>query len=174
MSDYIENNAPSVEEYILYVGTEEAIEQSNPDDATATEPEENRIEFAIELAKADVLGTFCVACPAGQVFISKMIKPLILDIARYRLDTIKRRDDIKEAYDKACQLLERATSDEICSKDINKEDAELFGIEYCPAISFTAEERVWTRDKLRDFREQSYIRGSSRRRLNSPYRRSKW
>ena len=162
MSTYIEDNSPDVETYVLYVGLEEAIEASNPDDASATEPEENKIELSIELAKAEILGTYCVACPAGKLLIAKMIKPLVLDIARYRLDTIKRRDDIKEAYEKACEILERATSDEICSLEVSEEDAELFGIPFCPGISFTAAPRVWTRKKLEDFREQSYIRNTRR------------
>lgn len=174
MSQYIEDNSPSIEEYILYVGTEEAVESSNPDDASATEPEENRIEQAIELAKAEILGTYCVACPAGKLFIAKMIKPLVLDVARYRLDTIKRRDDIKEAYEKVCKLLERATSDEICAMEVTQEDSDLFGIPFCPGITFSAEPRVWTREKLECFRNQSYLSGNTRRSTNKYNCRSRF
>lgn len=169
MSQYIEDNLPSVEEYILYVGEQEAIEQSNPDDASATEPEENKIEQAIDLAKQEVLATFCIACPPGKVLISKIIKPLVLDITRYRLDTIKRREDVKEAYEKACEILDKANSDDVCSREVSSEDAETFGIEICPGVSFSSQERIWTRDKLETFRKQPYLTGNITRRRNSRF-----
>jgi len=163
---YIEDNAPGLDDYILYVGKQEAVEQTNPDDASATEPVDEKIELAIELAKSEVLATFCVACPAGKLFLAKLSLPLILDITRYRLDTIKRREDIKEAYEKACKLLERATSDEICKMEVSAADSETFGIPFCPGVSFSAAPRVWTRESLRCFREQRHVTGSSRSKGN--------
>lgn len=160
---YIDDNFPGFDTYVLYVGQEEALEQTEPDDAAATEPNEEKIELALEMAKSEIAGTYCVACPAGKLFIAKMLLPLAMDITRYRLDTVKRRDDLKEAYEKACQLLERATSDEICAMEVSSEDAETFDIPFCPGITFTAAARVWSRDKLRDFRRQSHITGNNRR-----------
>ena len=163
MATYIEDNLPTPADYILYVGIQEANEQTEPDNVSATVPNQAKIEQAIELAKGEILATYCITCPAGKLYISKLLNSLVLDITRYRLDIIKRREDVKEAYQKACDLLERAASDEVCSLDISAEEAEEFGIPYGPTISFSSEPRVWTRKKLRCFKNQSYLTGNTRR-----------
>lgn len=141
--------------YILFVGQFEAVESTNPDDASATEVNLERLENALELADMRICSVDSVACVSGKLLIRKQYKLLQYWIARYLLDTLKQREDIKEAYEQAVSILESACSDEVCNKDPELTEAEAaeLGVTLCPGVQASSKARVWNDKTLSTFRQ---------------------
>lgn len=149
------------EGYILFVGTIEAIEATNPDDVNATAVNSDRLENALELADMQICATDTIACIPGKLLIRKQYKLLQYKIARWLLDTLKQREDIKEGYEDVLDTLKAACSDEVCAKepDLTAEEAEELGVVLCPNITISSEGRIWTRKTLSTFREGRFTNG---------------
>lgn len=136
--------------YILYVGNFEAIQSSNPDDASATEPSLPKIQQALDFAFKDIRARDLIACNAGKVLLRSQLCSLQIKIARWYLDTIKQREDIRKEYEKACELLESSCSPEVCNCDpkLDADQAEELGVAdlLCPTSIVKAQPRRWKSD----------------------------
>ena len=98
------------DDFVLAYGLKEAIQLSNIDDADAIQPNTDKIWMAIQDASALIDNYIVQASRGGQLIISSNRRRTALVIARYYLDTIRRREDVKEDYEKAITYIERAMS----------------------------------------------------------------
>ena len=86
------------DDFILAYGLREAIQLSNIDDADAIEPNNQKIWMAIQDACALIDNYITMAGRAGKLLISSSRRRTSLIIARYYLDTVRRREDVKTDY----------------------------------------------------------------------------
>ena len=96
------------DDFILAYGLKEAIQLSNIDDADATQPNTEKIWMAIEDSCALIDNYITQAGRAGKVLISSNRRRTSLIIARYYLDTVRRREDVKSDYERAISELDNA------------------------------------------------------------------
>ena len=96
------------DDFILAYGLREAIQLTNVDDADATQPNTEKMWMAIEDAAALVDNYITQATRAGKLLISSNRRRTCLIIARYYLDTIRRREDVKADYEASITELDRA------------------------------------------------------------------
>ena len=103
----------------LAYGLKEAIQLSNLDDADATQPNTDKIWMAIQDACALIDNYIIQASRGGKLLISSNRRRTALIIARYYLDTVRRREDIKNDYEMAITELDRArnTQDNVVRPD---------------------------------------------------------
>ena len=107
----IERPVPRVatpDDFILAYGLKEAIQISNLDNADATEPNTAKIWMAIEDAVALIDNYITQATRAGKLLISSSRRRTSLIIARYYLDTVRRREDVKNDYEMAIKELDKS------------------------------------------------------------------
>ena len=95
------------DDFILAYGLKEAVQISNLDDANAIEPNTEKIWMAIEDAVALIDNYITNATRAGKVLISSSRRRTSLIIARYYLDTVRRREDVKNDYELAIKELDK-------------------------------------------------------------------
>ena len=98
------------DDFVLAFGLREAIQISNIDDADATRPNDAKIWMAIEDACALIDNYISGATRAGKVLISSNRRRTSLIIARYYLDTVRRREDVKSDYERAITELDKSRS----------------------------------------------------------------
>jgi len=98
------------DDFVLAYGLREAIQLSNIDDADATQPNTDKIWMAIQDACALIDNYIVQAGRAGKVLISSNRRRTALIIARYYLDTVRRREDVYKDYELAIKDLDKATS----------------------------------------------------------------
>lgn len=135
-------------DYELKVDSREAIEATNPENASATAIDTARLQAALDRAFNRLCAADAIACFPGKVLIRKQLKELQLDITRWELDTLKQREDIKQAYDQAMELLAYSRSTELCCScdlSVDEDIAEELGLDVPNRISFTAQKRRWKR-----------------------------
>lgn len=99
--------AATPDDFVLAYGLREAIQISNIDDADATQPNVEKIWMAIEDACALIDNYIAGASRAGKILISSSRRRTSLIIARYYLDTVRRREDVKGDYERAIQELDK-------------------------------------------------------------------
>lgn len=102
--------AATPDDFVMAYGLREAIQLSNIDNADAIEPNTPKIWMAIEDACALIDNYIQGASRAGKILISSSRRRTSLIIARYYLDTVRRRDDVKEDYERALTELDKARS----------------------------------------------------------------
>ena len=107
------------DDFVLAYGLKEAIQLSNLDDADATQPNTDKIWMAIQDACALIDNYIIQASRGGKLLISSNRRRTALIIARYYLDTVRRREDIKNDYEMAITELDRArnTQDNVVRPD---------------------------------------------------------
>ena len=107
------------DDFVLAYGLKEAIQISNLDDADATQPNTDKIWMAIQDACALIDNYIIQASRGGKLLISSNRRRTALIIARYYLDTVRRREDIKNDYEMAITELDRArnTQDNVVRPD---------------------------------------------------------
>ena len=98
------------DDFILAYGLKEAIQLSNIDDADAIQPNDTKIWMAIEDATALIDNYIEQAGRGGKLLISSSRRRTALIIARYYLDTVRRREDVKNDYERAIVELDKARS----------------------------------------------------------------
>ena len=96
------------DDFIMAYGLREAIQISNIDNAEANEPNNAKIWMAIEDACALIDNYINGATRAGKILISSSRRRTSLIIARYYLDTVRRREDVKGDYERAIIELDKA------------------------------------------------------------------
>jgi phage gp36-like protein len=98
------------DDFVLAFGLREAIQLSNIDDADAVEPNSDKIWMAIQDACALIDNYIVQASRGGKLLISSNRRRTALTIARYYLDSVRRREDVKNDYEMAIKDLDRAMS----------------------------------------------------------------
>ena len=98
------------DDFILAYGLREAIQLSNIDDGDASQPNTDKIWMAIQDACALIDNYIIQAGKAGQLLISSNRRRTALIIARYYLDSVRRREDVKNDYEQCLKELAQATS----------------------------------------------------------------
>lgn len=102
------------DDFILAYGLREAIQLSNIDDADAIEPNTQKIWMAIQDACALIDNYITMAGRSGKLLISSSRRRTSLIIARYYLDTVRRREDVKTDYqDCIKELAAQSSADDI-------------------------------------------------------------
>ena len=91
-------------------GMVEATELSNLDDASATQPNNPRIQAAIEDATIWL---------NGYVGVANVSRRMIGIVARYFLDTLRTRENVKYDYEQIISELERIRKVSFSGKDID-------------------------------------------------------
>lgn len=93
-------------EFIELFGTHETITLSNPYSAGATEVNSERLESAINYASNLIDSYISARVNLPLVSIPPVLKNFTGDIARYQLNIIKMRDDVKSRYEFAISWLQ--------------------------------------------------------------------
>lgn len=107
------------DDFILAYGLREAIQISNLDDADATQPNSDKIWMAIQDACALIDNYIVQASRGGRLLISSNRRRTALIIARYYLDSVRRREDVKNDYERCITELERArTMEDVIRPDV--------------------------------------------------------
>ncbi len=98
------------DDFVLAYGLKEAIQLSNLDDADAIQPNTDKIWMAIQDASALIDNYIVQASRGGQLLISSNRRRTALIIARYYLDSVRRREDVKDDYERCLTEMARAMS----------------------------------------------------------------
>jgi phage gp36-like protein len=96
------------DDFVMAYGLREATQISNIDNAEATQPNNAKIWMAIEDACALIDNYISGATRAGKILISSSRRRTSLIIARYYLDTVRRREDVKGDYERAIIELDKS------------------------------------------------------------------
>jgi len=100
----------NADDFILAYGLKEAIQITNIDDADAAQPNIVRLSMAIQDANALIDSYINQATKAGKLLVSSNRRRTSLIIARYYLDTVRRREDVLKDYERAIKELEASTT----------------------------------------------------------------
>lgn len=102
--------SPYVDDFVLAYGEREAVQLTNLEDASASTIHELKIERAVEDALAYVDNYIAQATAAGKRLISSNRRRTSLIIARYYLDSVRRRKDVTDDYERAIKELENSST----------------------------------------------------------------
>lgn len=131
------------DDFVLAYGLREAIQITNIDDADATQPNTDRLWMAIQDADALIDSYINQSTKAGKLLVSSNRRRTAIILARYYLDTVRRREDVLKDYERAIKELDAATT-------------------YNPALRPDADMAVNTRAGiLRSWRIPQYYNGAS-------------
>lgn len=119
----IDNTFLTLEQFVLALEEQEVLELSNLTEPLAQTINEPKVQFAINRAISLINSYFVTTNDCGKAYIQLQAQQLIIDIARYYLDTTKARPFVKENYDEAIRLLEYACTE--CIKNCPLELAEI-------------------------------------------------
>lgn len=100
----------TVDDFVLAFGLKEAIQLTNIDDADATQPNEVRLMMAIQDATALIDSYINQSTKAGKLLVSSNRRRTSLIIARYYLDSVRRREDVLKDYERCIKELEASTT----------------------------------------------------------------
>ena len=95
----------SPDDFIVAYGLKEAIQLTNIEDAAATTVNVAKLRMAIQDANSLIDSYIEQSGKAGMVLITSNRRRTALIIARYYLDTVRRRADVKEDYEAALKQL---------------------------------------------------------------------
>lgn len=121
----VDNGTPDsavVDDFIATYGYQEALQLSNINDASAVHVNERRIERAIDDAHA-LIDAYVEQAPKGnKLLISSSRRRTAMIIARYYLDSVRRRQDVTDDYERAIKELDVATDPSRGGLDPNNPD----------------------------------------------------
>ena len=92
--------APTPDDFILMFGQKEAIQISNIDDASATAPNLSRIWIALQDACALIDSYVVISSRSCFSIVSSNRRRTACIIARYYLDSVRRRKDVTDDYER--------------------------------------------------------------------------
>lgn len=107
----------TVDDFILAYGMQEAVQISNIDTPSANTVNEARIRMALEDAESLIDSYVTQAPKAGIILISANRRRTTLILARYFLDSVRRREDVTQDYERAIKELEANLSREASVPD---------------------------------------------------------
>jgi phage gp36-like protein len=96
----------SPDDFIVAYGLKEAIQLTNIDDAAATSVNVAKLRMAIQDANALIDSYIEQSGKAGMVLITSNRRRTALIVARYFLDTVRRREDVKSDYEVALKQMQ--------------------------------------------------------------------
>lgn len=96
----------TVGDFVLAYGLKEAIQLTNIDDASATSVNTAKLQMAIQDANALIDSYIEQSGKSGRVLITSNRRRTALIIARYYLDTIRRREDVYKDYVESLKQLD--------------------------------------------------------------------
>jgi len=149
-------NKPNVQDFIDFFGVTESIEISNLENPENQYINEERIEYSLNTSYEFIMGYDALCQYPGKVAIRKSIKRLMLDISRYLLDSLQRREDVTTNYQNCIEFLNRCVENKDGLIDISDEEAlelGLLGLNKSK-ISYKAGRRAFTDDSLSKYRKQ--------------------
>ena len=95
----------SPDDFIVAYGLKEAIQLTNIDDAAATSVNVAKLRMAIEDANSLIDSYIEQSGKAGMVLITSNRRRTALTVARYYLDTVRRREDVFKDYESALKQM---------------------------------------------------------------------
>lgn len=149
----IKMNIPSVQDFIDFFGITESIEISNLENPENQYINEERIENALNTAYEFIMGYEALCQYPGKVAIRKSIKRLMLDIGRYLLDSLQRREDVTTNYENCIDFLKLCIDNKDGLVNITDEEALELGLNRSK-ISYRVGRRAFTDDNLSKYRNQ--------------------
>ena len=96
----------NVDDFILAYGQKESIQLTNIDDAAATTVNSAKLRMAIQDANSLIDSYIENSGKAGQVLITSNRRRTALIIARYYLDTVRRREDVRADFESCLKQLQ--------------------------------------------------------------------
>jgi phage gp36-like protein len=96
----------SPDDFILAYGLKEAIQLTNIDDAAATSINVAKLRMAIQDANSLIDSYIEQSGKAGQVLITSNRRRTALIVARYYLDSVRRRDDVRADFESCLKQLQ--------------------------------------------------------------------
>ena len=96
----------SPDDFIVAYGLKEAIQLTNIEDASATTVNVAKLRMAIQDANSLIDSYIEQSGKAGQVLITSNRRRTALIIARYYLDTVRRRDDVRADFDSCLKQIQ--------------------------------------------------------------------
>jgi phage gp36-like protein len=96
----------SPDDFILAFGLKEAIQLTNIDDAAAKSVNVAKLRMAIQDANSLIDSYIEQSGKAGQVLITSNRRRTALTIARYYLDTVRRRDDVRLDFENCLKQIQ--------------------------------------------------------------------
>lgn len=147
---------PSVDDFIDYFGYSESIELTNLENPENDLVNEERLENAIATAYKFIISYDSLCQYPGKVAIRTAIKRLTLDISRYFLDSLHRREDVTTNYENCIKFLELCIENKngiISLTDEELEELEL--TQYKKSrITYKSGRRAFTDKNLSNYRNQ--------------------
>jgi phage gp36-like protein len=96
----------SPDDFIVAFGLKEAIQLTNIDDAAATTVNVAKLRMAIQDANSLIDSYIEMSGKAGMVLITSNRRRTALTIARYYLDTVRRREDVRADFESCLKQLQ--------------------------------------------------------------------
>jgi phage gp36-like protein len=96
----------SPDDFIVAFGLKEAIQLTNIEDASATTVNVAKLRMAIQDANSLIDSYIEQSGKAGQVLITSNRRRTALTIARYYLDTVRRRDDVRADFESCLKQIQ--------------------------------------------------------------------
>ena len=96
----------SPDDFITAYGLKEAIQLTNIDDAASTTVNVSKLRMAIQDANSLIDSYIEMSGKAGMVLISSNRRRTALIIARYYLDTVRRRDDVRQDFESCLKQIQ--------------------------------------------------------------------
>jgi phage gp36-like protein len=96
----------SPDDFIVAYGLKEAIQLTNIDDAGATSVNVAKLRMAIQDANSLIDSYIEQSGKAGQVLITSNRRRTALIVARYYLDTVRRREDVRADFESCLKQLQ--------------------------------------------------------------------
>jgi len=151
----------TVQDFVLAYDDIESVFLQDPDGSMLDDDlqnlaltEQNRLQLALDDADCMMLAYYVKCLPMGRAMLTQGYRRLQMRIARYLLDTVKARQSVKEDYKDALDFLNKLLefTDNV---QLTQEEADMLGVEVKQSrrIQFQANERVFTRDNLSNYRE---------------------
>lgn len=148
-----------VADFVAAFGEEESLCLSNPDNPEATEVNGPIIERALRRA-ADRAGSYITA--AGYCLplsvVPGVLKDYVLDIARYQLEHINARDDVRKRYEDAIRWLEKLAAGKVDLGVPCGVDATIDAVQGTAAPVYHTNCRVHTDQRLRNYTSPRSLR----------------
>ena len=100
--------SPTPDDFVMAYGFREAVQLSNLDDPSATSINADRIWISIQDACA-LIDSYIAQMPrANKLIVSSSRRRVALVFARYYLDSVRRRQDVTDDYERAIKELDAA------------------------------------------------------------------
>lgn len=145
------------ETFIEYFGTTESLELSNLENPESQSINGDKINLALDSAFEFIMGYDSLCSFAGKIAIRRAIKRLNLDIARYFLDTLQRREDVTTNYENCIKFMEMCIENNTAVTNITDEELLELGITGYnrKKINYRPGRRAFTDESLSKFRNQA-------------------